>query len=318
MHFRTLILAVAVATPLAGACDTAFSQRAKTAFNGEQALAYTRTQVAFGPRVPATPAAKKAGDWIIDQMRLRADTVIVQQWTHVTMAGDTLPLRNILARFNPKATQRILYLTHWDTRPKADEDPVIGKRAGSFDGANDGASGVGLFVALGDLLKKTPPTSGVDLLFVDGEDWGNFDGYSDGKAPDVLIGSTYFASHLPEPGYKPIFGVLFDMIGDADLHLYEESNSVQMAPEVVSRAWQAAADLGYSKYFVKEDHGAITDDHVPLLKAGFHVIDIIDLEYVESAPSPRNYHHTTMDTMDKLSAKSFQVVGDVAVKLITG
>ena len=317
MQLRYLILAIAVATPLAGACDTAFPQRAQTAFSGEQALAYAQAQVAFGPRVPGTATSRKAGDWIVDQMRNRADTVVVQQWTHVTTAGDTLPLRNILARFNPSATQRILYLTHWDTRPKADEDPVLGKRAGSFDGANDGASGVGLFVALGDLLKKTPPAVGVDLLFVDGEDWGSFDSYSDGKAPDVLIGSTYFASHLPEPGYKPIFGVLFDMIGDKDLKIYEETNSLGMAPEVVGRVWQTAAELGYAKYFIQQDHGAITDDHVPLLKAGFHVIDVIDIEYAEPAPSSRNYHHTTMDTMDKISAKSLQVVGDVAVKLIT-
>src|SRR5438477_2701309 len=128
MRLNQIIFAVAVATPLTAACDAAFPQRAKTAFSGERALAYAAAQVAFGPRVPGTPAAKKAGDWIIDQMRQRADTVVVQSWTHVTAAHDTLPMRNILARFNPKATQRILYLTHWDTRPKADSDPIIGKR----------------------------------------------------------------------------------------------------------------------------------------------------------------------------------------------
>src|SRR3954469_4884110 len=316
MRSRYLVLLVAVATPLSGACDRVFPQRPKTAFSGEQALAYAGMQVAFGPRVPGTPAARKAGDWIVAQMRQRADTVVVQQWTHITQAHDTLPLRNILARFNPKATQRILYLTHWDTRPHADEDPVLGKRAGSFDGANDGASGVGLFVALGDLLKKTPPTVGVDLLFVDGEDWGTF---NDPKQEgDVLIGSTYFASHLPEPGYKPMFGVLFDMIGDKDLRIPEESNSVQMAPEVVNRVWQTAADLGYSKVFVPQDEGAITDDHVPLLKAGLHVVDVIDIVYDGPPGSANYYHHTTMDTMDKISSRSLQMVGDVATKLITG
>ena len=318
MRLRYLVLFVAVATPLAGACDRAFPQRPRTAFSGEQALAYVAAQVAFGPRVPGSPAAKKAGDWIEQQMRQRADTVIVQRWTHVTAAHDTLPLRNILARFNPKATQRVLYLTHWDTRPHADEDPMIAKRAGSFDGANDGASGVGLFVALADLLKKTPPSLGVDLLFVDGEDWGSFTGYESGEAPDVLIGSTYFASHLPEPGYKPIFGVLFDMIGDKDLHIYQESYSLQVAPEVVRRVWQTAADLGYGSVFIPQDDGGITDDHVPLQKAGLHVIDVIDLKYLTPPGTPTYYHHTTMDTMDKISAKSLQIVGDVAVKLIAG
>jgi glutaminyl-peptide cyclotransferase len=318
MQLRYLVLAVAVATPLTGACDAAFPQRAKTAFSGQQALEYARAQVAFGPRVPGTPAAKKAGDWIVAQMRQRADTVIVQSWTHVTMAHDTLPMRNILARFNPKATQRILYLTHWDTRPHADDDPVFGKRAGSFDAANDGASGVGLFVALADFLKRAPPATGVDLLFVDGEDWGSFDNYAAGKAPDVLIGSTYFVQHPPEPGYKPIFGVLFDMIGDKDLNINEETNSLEVAPEVVGRVWRTAADLGYSKYFIPADGGPVIDDQLPFLKAGMHVIDVVDINYPLPYPSTVNYHHTTMDTMDKISAKSLQIIGDVAVKLITG
>jgi hypothetical protein len=310
---RPFLIALAVSIPLGTACD-ALPQRAKTPFKAADALAYTRAQVAFGPRVPGTPAAREAGDWIIDEMRKRADTVIVQEWKHVTARGDTLPLRNIIARFKPKAAERILYVTHWDTRPTADEDPVFGKRVGSFDGANDGASGVGLFVALADLMKAKPPASGVDLLFVDGEDWGDFNGYEEGNAPDVLIGSTYFARHLPDPAYKPLFGLLFDMIGDANLDIYEEGNSLAKAPEVVQRVWQTADDLGYSKFFIQQDGGAITDDHVPLLNAGLRVIDVIDINY--HAKDNQTYHHTTMDTMDKLSVKSLQTVGDVAVRML--
>jgi glutaminyl-peptide cyclotransferase len=320
MRLRPFLLLAAVATPLTGACDAAASERARTAFSGKDALGYATAQVAFGPRVPGTPAARKAGDWIVEQMRLRADTVIVQEWRHVTRQGDTLPLRNILARFNPAARERILYVTHWDTRPTADADPVLGNKVGRFDGAVDGASGVGLFVALGDLLKKTPPTTGVDLLFVDGEDWGDFSEYGDGAAADVLIGSTWFAKHLPEPGYKPVFGVLFDMIGDAELNILKEGHSVQRAPEVVARVWGVANELGYSKYFVPSEGGPVTDDHLPLLDAGLRVIDVIDSswEYRVTKNETQSYHHTTMDTIDKLSEKSLQVVGDVAVKLLGG
>lgn len=313
LGMRLPVLAIAIATPLALGCD-AFSQKPKTEFDGAAALGYAQAQVAFGPRVPGTPAAKRAGDWIIDEMRRRADTVVVQAWTHVTRQGDTLPLRNVLARFKPDAAERILYLTHWDTRPKADDDPVLGKRAGPFDGANDGASGVGLLVAIGDLLKKTPPSVGVDLLFVDGEDWGDFAGFEDGDAPDVLIGSSYFAKHLPDSAYQPLFGVLFDMIGDASLDIYQEGNSVARAPEVVRRVWDAAAELGYGKFFIPSNNGPITDDHVPLLNAGLRVIDVIDINY--RSAEQQNYHHTTLDTMDKLSQRSLQIVGDVAVKLL--
>src|SRR4029079_7141679 len=100
-------------------------------------------------------------------------------------------MRNILARFNPKATERILYVTHWDTRPVSDEETDSARRAIPVPGANDGASGVGLFVALGDALKKNPTTAGVDLLFVDGEDYGQFDE----KLADGLIGRTYFSKN---------------------------------------------------------------------------------------------------------------------------
>jgi glutaminyl-peptide cyclotransferase len=295
----------------------------KTAFDGKAALAYAKQQVDFGPRVPGTPAHDRAGDWIIAQMKTRADTVVVQSWTQTTANGARLPLRNVLARFNPKATQRVLYLTHWDTRPTADEDSNLGAKTRSFDAANDGASGVGLFVALADVFKKSPPSVGVDLLFVDGEDWGGFEPDSAGVYHDALFGSQYFANHLPSADYKPLYGVLFDMIGDADLQIYQEPNSIQQAPEVVNRVWQTAADLGYDRYFIRETGEQMTDDHVPLLQKGLRVIDVIDWQFGPLPPShngttPSNpsYHHTSHDTMDKISAKSLQIVGDVAVTLV--
>ena len=288
----------------------------KTAFDANAAMRYTAAQVAFGPRVPGTPGATRAGDWIVAEMKLRADTVIEQRWTHRTLDGKTLPLRNVLARFNPKATQRILYVTHWDTRPIADSDPVLGNRTTPILGANDGAAGVGLFVALADALKKTRPTIGVDLLLVDGEDYG---ASFDPPFADVLLGSQYFAAHLPSPDYRPMFGILWDMIADKDLNILQEARSVAKAPEVVSRVWQRAADLGYDKYFIPRAGLDITDDHVPLLEKGLRVIDVIDYDYGplnangEASPS---YHHTLQDTMDKLSVQSFQVVGDVGLSLL--
>ncbi len=273
-------------------------------FDGEAALRYAKQQVDFGPRIPGTPSAQRAGDWIVAQMKQRADTVIVQTWTHVTQDGKELPMRNILARFNPAATDRILYVTHWDTRPISDGSENLGERQLPVPGANDGASGVGLFVALGDALKKNPTSSGVDLLFVDGEDYGPFDE----KGADVLIGSTYFAKHPPDSAYRPIFGVLWDMIGDKDLGIQKEGYSVQQAPEVVDRVWSKAAELGHDRVFLPVEQGPITDDHVPLLQAGWRVIDVIDLDYPD--------HHRPTDTIDKISAKSLSIVGEVAEALL--
>jgi glutaminyl-peptide cyclotransferase len=198
-----------------------------------------------------------------------------------------------------------LYLTHWDSRPVSESAATDAEKKLPVPGANDGASGVGMFVALGDVLKKTRPNVGVDLLFTDGEDYGNFGPPEE----DVLIGSKYFANHLPSPGYKPLYGVLWDMIGDKDLRIPYEMNSFQQVPEVVSRVWQTAADMGYGNIFVQESGGAVTDDHVPLLNAGLRVIDVIDLTY----PA----HHTPQDTMDKISPRSLAIVGDVATALVT-
>ena len=286
--------------------------RPQTAFDGQVALGYVKTQLDFGPRIPGSDGHRKTGDWIVQKMRPLADTVIEQRWNHVTAAGDTLPLRNILARYKPQLKERILYLTHWDTRPVADASPILADQKKPLPGANDGASGPAMFIALAEVLKKTPPQYGVDLLFVDGEDYGNF-----ARDEDVLLGSKYFAEHLPSADYRPLYGVLWDMIGDADLKIYQEVNSIQSAPEIVARVWQTAEDLGYKNYFIPQTGTAVTDDHLPLIKKGLRVIDVIDIDYVEQGGS-KDYHHTIYDTIDKVSAHSLQVVGDVAVTLVAG
>lgn len=289
--------------------------RTSNEFNADSAMSYIRQQLAFGPRTPGTETARKTGDWIVSRLRATADTVLEQRWTHTLANGKPLPMRNIFARFKPAAKKRILYVTHWDTRPFADSDPDPAKTKLPMPGANDGASGVALLMAVADALKKAPPEMGVDLLFVDGEDWGTF-GPPD---IDVLIGSTYFASHLPNPGYAPEFGVLWDMIGDADLNIYQEVNSAQAEPDVVQKVWSTAKDMGYEKYFIPEAREPITDDHVPLIKAGLKVIDVIDIDYGPrdaTGTVTTNYHHTTMDTIDHVSAKSMKIVGDVAMALL--
>ncbi|HET6703149.1 MAG TPA: M28 family peptidase, partial [Gemmatimonadaceae bacterium] len=129
-------------------------------------MTYVQTQLDFGPRVPGTEPHRRAGDWIADQMRQRADTVIEQRFSHVTASGDTLAMRNILARINPAEGQRVLYVAHWDTRPISDRASNPADRATPVPGANDGASGVALLMAVADVLRQTPPTWGVDLLFV--------------------------------------------------------------------------------------------------------------------------------------------------------
>ncbi|MCX5756259.1 MAG: M28 family peptidase [Gemmatimonadetes bacterium] len=310
---RSAILTAAIAAfvvPSAGACakggdaQAASGGRATSEFNADSAMSYVKQQVAFGPRVPGTPGWQKTGDWIVALLKANGATVTEQKWTHTLADKKQIPMRNIFARFKPEATERILYVTHWDTRPHADSDPAAENRSTPIPGANDGASGVALLLGVADALKKAPATFGVDLLFVDGEDYGTF-----GPDVDVLIGATYFAANLPSPGYKPLFGVLWDMIGDADLQLPQEMYSAQNAPEVVQRVWSTAKELGYEQYFKPDMRSyPITDDHYPLLKAGLRVVDVIDLDY--------DAHHTLADDIGRVSAKSLKIVGDVAMALL--
>src|SRR2546423_8484313 len=109
------------------------------------------------------------------------------------------------------------------------------------------------------------------------------------------------------------------MIGERDLNILQEAKSVTAAPEVVSRVWGKAADLGYSKYFISRVGQDVTDDHVPFLNKGLRVIDVVDIDYgplgPDGVPSP-SYHHTLQDTIDKISKQSLQVVGDVALAVL--
>jgi Zn-dependent M28 family amino/carboxypeptidase len=283
------------------ACQAGSGARRRE-FDGEKAFAYLQQQVTFGPRIPNTPAHEQTGDWILTRLRATADTVAVTAFRHVTRKGDTLHLRNFLARFRPQEASRVLFLAHWDTRPHADQSANLAAQRMPVPGADDGASGVAVLLGVADALKARVPAVGVDLLFVDGEDYGSF-----ADSNDVLIGSRYFAAHQP-PGYPPLYAVLFDMVGDKDLNIYYEGNSQAFAPEVVDRVWRTARELGYGRYFLPGVKHTLLDDHVSLQRTGVHAIDVVDFDYP--------YWHTTDDTIDKVAAASLQIVGDVAVALV--
>ncbi|MBI1966757.1 MAG: M28 family peptidase [Gemmatimonadetes bacterium] len=297
--------ALGLACLVLAACSA--TRRRAREFDGATALTYVERQLGFGPRIPGTAGHEQAGDWLLATLRARADTVIVQEWTQQTRRGERLRLRNFLARFRSDAVERVLYLAHWDTRPRADQSANLAAQRMPVPGANDGASGVAVLLGVADALQASSPVLGVDLLFVDGEDYGDFS-----DSTETLMGSRYFAAHQPV-GYPPLFAVLFDMVGDKDLQIYQEGNSAAFAPEVVQRVWRTASELGYDRYFIPGVGYTITDDHVALQQAGIHAIDVVDFYY--GGPDNR-YWHTTEDTIDKVAAASLQVVGDVAVALV--
>src|SRR5437867_13318523 len=184
---------------LAGQARAGNGGKSPCEFKGRTAFSYVEKQMSCGPRIPNKPGHEQTGAWLLSELRTRADTVIVQDIRHVTHKGDTLHLRNFFARFRPQATERVLFLAHWDTRPMADRSMNVAQQRMPVPGANDGASGVAVLLGVADALKARPPAKGVDLLFVDGEDYGDF-----ADTNDVLIGSRWFAAHLP-PGYQPLY-----------------------------------------------------------------------------------------------------------------
>ncbi|MGH7592360.1 MAG: M28 family peptidase [Gemmatimonadales bacterium] len=289
-------------TALAAACGAGSGPPPAREFSGAQAMMYLTKQVAFGPRVPGMPGHAAMAAWLDSMARARADNVTVQKWWHRTASGDSVAMTNVLAQFNPRATQRVLYLAHWDTRPRADQDAT--NKNTPIPGADDGGSGVAILLGVADALKKLPPEVGVDLLFVDGEDYGSFGP----PRVDVLIGAEYYATHPLVTG-QPLFAVLFDMVGHRNLQIPIEENSQVAAPNVVEKVWGTAERMGYGHIFVRTPTGGIVDDHIPLIDAGMRAVDLIDI-------SNYPYWHTTQDTPDKESAQSLEAVGNVAVGVI--
>lgn len=293
---------LAAAAALLSACAAGNTTPAAREFDGKQAMAYVVTQVGFGPRIPGTPGHARTAAWIDSMSHLRADTVVTQRWWHHTAKGDSVEMINLMARINPAATDRVLYLAHWDTRPHASNDPK--DTVSAVPGANDGASGVAILLGVMDALKKSRPTIGVDLLFVDGEDFGSFDP----PRRDVLIGAQYYARN--QIGPRPMFAVLFDMVGGKDLVIPKESGSEVAAAEVVEKVWSIAEQMGYGQIFTRQMH-AVVDDHLPLIDpGGIRAIDVI----TDLARYPA--WHTSGDTPDKLSVASLEAVGNVAVAVI--
>ncbi len=309
-HSVALLTAAAVATFACGRADgeanADAAQPAVTSyprFDGSSAYELVRRQVAFGPRIPGSQGHREMAAWVEAYLAERADTVVVQRFTHVTTTGDTLPLINYLARFRPDATPSVLLLAHWDTRPYSDQARNLVDREKPVPGANDGASGTAILLELASMMRDSGPPRAVDLLLVDGEDYGDF---TDDR--DVFLGSRYFAANLPD-GFGPEFGVLLDMVGDRDLDLYVEGYSNSYAPEVVDRIWNIAHNMGFGDIFHRSIGTSIRDDHMPLNEAGIPTINVIDFyDYP--------YWHTPEDTPDKVAASSLEVVGSVMTRLI--
>ena len=284
--------------------DAAVSRKAT--FDADGAYALTRQQCEFGPRVPGTTAHDRCAEWLITTLRTSCDTVLVQNAMVQSARSGRIEARNIIGVINPDATQRLLLLAHWDTRPWADSDPDPANHGEPVMGANDGASGVGVLLQLARQLKADGTTLGIDILLVDAEDMG-----IDDNEESWALGTQYWASHPHVEGYKALFGILLDMVGSAHATFPREDYSMQFASGFGDLVWRNAA----GSHFINAQGGAVTDDHVFVNRSGIPCIDIIDMR----SDSPTGFcpeWHTTSDTMDAISAATLGEVGQTLLNVI--
>lgn len=270
----------------------------KLTFDGDAAMKDLEKQVAFGPRVPNMASHDACRDYLVDTLKPLADSVERQDFTW-TVGTRTLKMTNVIARFKGTGGRKgALLSAHWDTRPTADYERLPADRLKPIPGANDGASGVAVLLQAARMFKKTPPPVPVMIVFFDGEDYGP-------GVDRMFLGSRHFADHQPEG--TPRRGILLDMIGDKDLQVPKEENSVNAAQDVVDEVYGTARSLGLEKYFPGVVDKPIEDDHIPLQQRGLKIIDLIDFDY---GPD-HTWWHTLADTPDKCSAHSLAVVGEV-------
>lgn len=295
-HAITLAALLMSTSLLVGGCS---AQNKAPKFDSEGAFNILKEQCAFGPRPVGAEAHDKTRDYLAGELRKHADTVQIQNFQSV-LGGKKMQLSNIIAKFGDTKSPSILLCAHWDTRPTADEELERADRKRPIIGANDGASGVAVLLELARMFRERPPVVPVTIVLFDGEDYGP-------TGEDMFLGSKYFASNI-QPSTKYRYGILLDMIGDKDLQIYRETNSQDNAKSIVDKVWTAARDLVYKDTFKDEVKYGISDDHIPLIKAGIPCIDVIDFDYP--------YWHTLADTVDKCSADSLKIVGETIAQLV--
>lgn len=284
-------------------------------FNEDSAYAYVAKQVSFGPRVPGTKAHAKCADWLQAELKKYGGSVYMQSGEVTTFDGKKFQLKNIIASFNAKAAKRILLAAHWDTRPFADQDDE--NKNNAIDGANDGGSGVGVLLEIARQMQMKNTDVGVDIILFDIEDYGQPEISAYKQMQDsYCLGSQYWAKNPPIPNYKPMFGILLDMVGGENAVFMQEEISRVYAPQVLEKVWTAAAQAGYSSYFSYQASPAIVDDHYYVNTiANIPMIDIIHRDET-SASGFWKHWHTNEDKLDKIDKRSLKAAGQAVMQLI--
>jgi Zn-dependent M28 family amino/carboxypeptidase len=260
-------------------------------FSGARALEQTRKAVSFGPRPPGSQPIRQLQSYINAQIGKLGGKVLSYSFEAATPQGSKR-MTNLIALFPGKSRRAIVFSGHYDTK----FFPRI-----NFVGANDGGSSTGFLLEMAHVVASMDRTKDVYFVWFDGEE--AFGEWSD---EDSLYGSRNLAEKWSADGTLGRVDALInvDMIGDKNLNILQDHGSSATLRRLI---WSTAQGLGYGSYFTSAST-VVGDDHVPFIRKGVNAVDVIDLDYTP--------WHTEGDTLDKLSANSFQVVGDVLVEVL--
>lgn len=289
-------------------------------FNSDSAYRFVERQVAFGPRIPNTKAHQQAADFFVETFKRFGAQITTQEFEAENYSGVKLNLMNIVASFNPEQSKRILLAAHWDTRPFSDKDAE--KPEATFQGANDGASGVGVLLEIARVISANDkPDVGIDIILFDGEDWGEKEGQQDthplrdGLQEWWCLGSQHWAKNKHKANYSAFYGILLDMVGAKDAQFHREGYSMEFAPTIVDKVWDHAQRLGYSHAFIRRTQPGVTDDH--LFVNSIAKIPMINIVHFEPGVGYfGDFHHSQKDNMDLISKEMLGIVGTTVLNTV--
>lgn len=298
-----LALLAVYAAPAAGQGAIPSERR----FDGERAYGYLKQLCDLGSRISGSEAMAAQQKLLEQHFTALGGQVEWQRFQHPShpLTGHPVEMANLIVQWRPEAKERWLVAAHYDSRPYADReaDPRL-RQLGLFLGANDGGSGTAALMELAHHVQDLPAHIGIDFILFDAEEFV----FSD--RDKYFLGSTYFAEQYVQhpPGYRYVGGVLLDMIGDAQLSVFQETQSAMWTDTrpLVKEIWGTAAQLGV-KEFIPRIGYQVQDDHLPLNKiAKIPVCNVIDFHYPDRS---NRFWHTTADTPARCSAESLGKVG---------
>ena len=282
----------------------------KEVFQEDSAYLHIEKQVAFGPRVPNLASHKNTAKYLISKFKNFKLQTLEQNFEILNYQGDTLELTNIIAQYKPKLKNRLLLMTHWDTRPFADNESNQPDQKKYPDGANDGASGVAIFLEIARLLELENPKIGIDIILFDGEESGPplYDKTFEQDIDFYCLGSQYFCKNNLL-NTKPLTGILLDIVGGKNAEFHIENISKKYAYANISKFYALGNYLNYNNTFIPESQYFVgADDHLYINKC-LQVPSFAIIEYDKERNSFNKHQHKLSDTLENIDKKTLKAIG---------